>query len=478
MEILTTREIENFGRNLRFVPQVYYEPSSEAELVQILKRHAGQKIKAIGSMHSWSSAAECAGVVVSLRLFDEVRLVADTTDGSSAWVGGGIQMKHLLTKLGKFGKTLPSLGLITEQTIVGAISTGTHGSGRHCLSHYVQAVRIVRYEAASGQPIVEEINSGDALRAAQCALGNLGIIVAVKIACRDRFHIAEVWRTYDSLEAVLQSESTYPLQQFFLIPWKWSYLAQHRQETALPSSKLHWLYRVYFFLAIDIGLHLVILAVGRLLNSKRWVQAAFRKWLWRSIITNWKVIGESSKMLVMEHELFRHIETELLVTRDQLPATLEFVQRSLSWAAGDGADLPDDYVRQVVSAGLTQEYQVARSAYCHHYPICVRRILPDSSLISMSSGGSQDWYSISMISYHSIHRREGFRKAMCFIARSAALLFGARPHWGKYNPLTANELEQLYPELAKFKQVCLQLDSQDAFRNHWFAEILQSVEKH
>jgi hypothetical protein len=94
----------------------------------------------------------------------------------------------------------------------------------------------------------------------------------------------------------------------------------------------------------------------------------------------------------------------------------------------------------------------------------------------MSSGGSQDWYSISLISYHSIHQREGFRKAMSFISRSAALLFGARPHWGKCNPLTANELEQLYPELVKFKQVCLKLDSKDAFRNPWFAEILQSVE--
>lgn len=477
MELLTTREIENFGRNLRFTPRVYYEPADETELIGILKRHAGQKIKAIGSKHSWSSAAECHDVIISMRLFSEVRLCTDGANGSSAWVGGGIQIKYLLPKLAKFGKTLPSLGLITEQTLVGAISTGTHGSGRHSLSHYVQAVRLAHYDSNSGQPTIEVIDCGERLRAIQCGIGNLGVVVSVKIECRDRYKIAEVWQAYESLEEVLNQEPQQPLQQFFLVPWRWSYLAQHRHETRLPTSKLEWLYRIYFFLAIDIGLHLVILTVAKLMNSKRWIQSTFRKLLWRSIITNWTVIGDSSRMLVMEHHLFRHIETELFVKRDRLPATLKFIQYSLNWAAGDGGELPDDYLRQVASTGLTREFQAARGSYYHHYPICIRRIIPDSSLLSMCSGGSQDWYAISLISYNRTNSRDGFFKTLKFIAQAASLLFAARPHWGKYNPLTASQIVQLYPDMHKFTQVCSDLDRQAAFQNPWFHEILESAER-
>ena len=53
-----------------------------------------------------------------------------------ATIGAGCQMKRVLSELERqAGATTPSIGLITEQAIAGAISTGTHGSGKHSLSH-------------------------------------------------------------------------------------------------------------------------------------------------------------------------------------------------------------------------------------------------------------------------------------------------------------------------------------------------------
>ena len=481
MELITTREIENFGRNLRFIPQAYFEPVNEAELIEILDRHSGCNFRAVGSLHSWSEAAYGDEVIISLRLFDQVEPVSTaeskTSEANSVWVGAGIQIKHLLEKLNRIGKTLPSLGLITEQTLAGAVSTGTHGSGRHCLSHYVQAVRIVHYCNDTRRARITTIEGGDALRAVQCGVGNCGIITAIKVEVRDSFQIEELWRAYDTLDQVLEMEKQFPLQQFFLLPWKWTYLAQHRCESNQSASWREWLYRVYFFLTIDIGLHIVLITAGKLFNNKKMVQWLFRKVLSRAIVKDWRVVGPSPRMLVMEHELFHHIETELFVTADRLSAAIDFVQKSLKWSAGDGADLPDDYLRQVASTGLTGEFQAARGAYGHHYPICIRRVQPDSTMISMSSGGNQDWYAISLISYHRLSNRDGFFKAMNFLARAMALLFNARPHWGKHVPLSASELVALYPEFENFKNVLSQLDPSGQFRNRWFAQLVSESHK-
>ncbi|MFO0942832.1 MAG: D-arabinono-1,4-lactone oxidase [Pirellulales bacterium] len=476
MELITTRELENFGRNRRFIPDAYFEPQNEAELIQILDRFPDRTFRAVGSLHSWSPVAQCDDVILSVRLFRYVTLcdplVGQHNEVASAWVGAGIQIKHLIPQLLQLGWSMPSLGLVTEQTLAGAISTGTHGSGRTCLSAFVQAVRIARFDPQQNKAIIETIERGPLLAAAKCGLGNLGIIVAIKLQLRRPFNIEEHWRAYPTLDEVLRAEAEFPLQQFYLLPWKWSYLAQHRREVSNTSDWQEWLYRVYFFIAIDVCLHLIVLTAARLVRSKRFVKWLFQEFLWRTIIKDWPVVGPSHRMLIMEHELFYHIEIELFVRRQDLAPAIDFLQKSLRWVGGEGADLPDDFLHQVADTGLAGEYQSARGSYCHHYPICVRRILPDDSLVSMTSGGDQDWYSISLISYHHVSDRVGFFKAMNFIAKAMARLFAARPHWGKHIPLTPAEISKLYPNLQEFKQVIREFDPNGRFCNAWFQGLL------
>ena len=123
MTVSYTKELKNFGRNREWRPDAYYEPRDEREVLEILERHRGEAIRAIGSLHSWSEAPIGSGVVVSLRHFAQVEVQFDK--GSSwAVIGAGCQIKNALARLKEQGKTLPSVGLITEQTIAGAISTG------------------------------------------------------------------------------------------------------------------------------------------------------------------------------------------------------------------------------------------------------------------------------------------------------------------------------------------------------------------
>lgn len=298
--------LHNFGRNLTIQPTAYYEPVDEGEVLAILDRHRGEQIRAVGRLHSWSEAPAAEGVVLNLKHLQQIQLHR-ANDSMTASVGAGCQIKTLLEHLKQQGATLPSVGLISEQAIAGAISTATHGSGRNSLSHYVEAIRVARYDATTGAAVIEVVDSGDAIRAARCSLGCLGIIVSVTMRCRERYMIEEHLRDHASLESVLAAESEYPLQQFFLNPWSWTYLVQHRREVPGPRSRLAGLYRLYWFLTIDLGLHLLILAPLRLCGF-RTLRFLLRHVVPRSVLRGWKVTDDSAAMLIMEHELFRHID--------------------------------------------------------------------------------------------------------------------------------------------------------------------------
>jgi FAD/FMN-containing dehydrogenase len=188
-----------------------YAPATEAEVLRILARHRGERVRAVGSLHSWSEAVAADGVLLDLGALDGVE-VTRSEDRLVAEVGAGCRIKRLLAELNRQGgRTLPSLGLITEQTIAGAISTGTHGSGRNSMSHYVEGVRVARY-GDDGSPLIEEINGGDELRAARCSLGALGVILAVRIRCRDAYRVEEHFVERAGLSDVLEGEAAYPLQ--------------------------------------------------------------------------------------------------------------------------------------------------------------------------------------------------------------------------------------------------------------------------
>ena len=478
----------NFGHNVTLNPRSMYAPKSEQEVIKILDENKGRRIRCIGRLHSWSKALQCDDVLLDLRYLNDVQLTA-VGNSTVARSGGGCQIKLLLEELEKQSCTLPSVGFITEQTVAGAISTGTHGSGRHSLSHYVTSIRVARYDRHSGKAVVEEIASGDELRAARCSLGCVGVILSVTMTCRPMYRVEEHFREYENLSKVLDAEKDYSLQQSFLVPWRWTYIVQHRREVDAPESPTSFLYMWYRFFALDIAMHLLILLTVRILRIHAAVRTLFHRVLPIFVIRNRRFIADSTTQLVMEHELFRHVEIELFVQRDRLVAALEFLRQALC-AMGDTTRQPNEtFLAQLEKASCKEEFNQLRGAYCHHYPICIRKILPDDTLISMASnaqssselgtyettdGGSDHaWYSITLSSYHRGSNRKPFEELASFLATKMARLFGARPHWGKLCPLSPEELQDLYPGLDRFCEVCASADPNGAFGNQWTESLFQ-----
>ena len=111
-------------------------------------------------------------------------------------------------------------------------------------------------------------------------------------------------------------------------------------------------------------------------------------------------------------------------------------------------------------------------SYTHHYPICLRRVLTDDTLLSMTGGSTEPHYAVSFISYARLNDREGFRAFAEIMTRAMGAMYDARPHWGKICPLSAAEVERLYPQLPRFREIVRGSDPEGVFRNDWLNRTL------
>ena len=460
----------NFGRNIRFTPRSRYRPRSEEEILRILDEHRDGTVRAIGAGHSWNPGIESPDALVDLRHLRRIRVHQSRTRVN---VGAGVMIGALLKHLSKRDLTLPSIGLIDRQTVAGAVATGTHGSGRPSMSHYVQSLRIACY-GADGGAVVRTVDSGRALRAARCAVGAMGIVLEVTLPCVPQYYVREksVWRS--GLDAALAAEADAPLQQLYLIPHSWRLLAHERRVDPRNRRRgLAPLYRVYWFSVIDVLLHLGLKLSASLLRSRRLIHLLYRRFLPACLVPRWRVTDRSDRQLLMRHELFRHLEMEVFVRRARLGEGLEFVGEVLQ-AVDDGSGEVSATTRgRIERLGLSAEFEELRGSYVHHYPICVRRVQPDDTLISMSSCDgieADDWYAISFITF--VEPREPFQRVARMLATVMSEDFGARLHWGKWFPLGAAAVERNYPGMPAFKAVCEEFDPRAVFRNGFLRETI------
>ena len=169
----------------QFSPQAVSQPTTEADIVQTIQwaNEQGLRVRAIGALHSAVPLPATGGRCIALEQYNQVL----KTEGTLVTVQSGLRLRELNDFLAGQGLALPTLGTIAQQSVAGAISTGTHGGSIHCksLSGYVQAMRIVQ---ANGNVI--EVNCTDALfDALAISLGTLGILSTVTFQCVPAFSL-------------------------------------------------------------------------------------------------------------------------------------------------------------------------------------------------------------------------------------------------------------------------------------------------
>lgn len=182
---------KNWAGNVRFSFAEHHSPDSVDELIDVV-RVAG-KVKAVGSRHSFSGVADTEGVQVDLQHFRNLQI-----DSGSATIGAGLTYADCVDPINQSGFALHNLGSLPHIRVVGAVSTGTHGSGvqQPNLSSAVKALTLV---TASGE--VAELAGGDAQQLS-VSLGLLGVITQVTLGLKPAFEVKQL--VYDSLpEAIV-----------------------------------------------------------------------------------------------------------------------------------------------------------------------------------------------------------------------------------------------------------------------------------
>ena len=456
--------IENFGRNVHFRPKHWYAPRSDEEVLEILRRHRGERIRSAGGLHSWSRILASDGVLLDMRYFDSVGIVTMGTgpkrEGARVRLGAGCTIKRVLALLEPHGLTLPTLGAITRQTIAGAISTGTHGSGKPSLSHFVEEVRLAGYDPATGEPIIRRFRGREELRAARCALGGLGVILDVVMRASKSYRVRERFEKVATLAEATAMRAKWPLQQFFLVPWKWRYFVYRRKRTLLPHSRLcALLLRIWLLVSIDFAQHWIlrcmVLPLARVAGD--WV---IRLFLCGTPIFGHRRIDDSQHVLTLRHDLLRHVEMEVFVRESELAPAIDSIRGLIELAAG-----------RVTPGAAALEPRVPglRGTWTHHYPVSFRYVLPDDTLVSMASkafeGDTESWVAISFFTY-ALPISAAFEGFAFAVARLLIAQHRARLHWGKYFPLPFRDAVKSYPRFAEFEAICRRYDP-DPVRAFW-----------
>lgn len=469
--------MHNFGKNVVYQPRHLYTPKTEDDVLAILARHRDARIRVQGSGHSWSGIVEATDVLVSVAHFVSIT-VEEAPAGPLARVGAGATIEQILAGLRQTPYSLPTLGAITRQTIAGATATATHGSGNGSLSSLVRAVKLACYDAG-GKPVIKTLTGGDELLAARTSLGCVGVILEITLELVLRFWMHDVMKPHDSLESVLLEEAEWPEQQFLVFPYGWRWYAYHRKRVPEVDSRdlrrLRWL-RAYDILVVELGLNTLVKGVqglARLFGTR--AITGFWKYVLPPMMRLMPVSGDSDTVLTVHtrhHHIYRHVEMELFVPRDHLPAAAAFLEEAIPFLAGIRRNVSESLSAELERVGLLAEYQALHGRYVHHYLIFCRRVLAEQTLLAMSEGGER--YSISLFTFEPERRRAEYYAACEFLARAFARLYSARPHWGKYNSLTHAEIGPLYPRLGRFLEICRAHDSNGVFQNAYTKAVLGS----
>ena len=180
---LTNRIWKNWAGDQRCAPERVERPASEDELARLDRRRAAREVAGAG--HSFTDIACTDGLMLDLSRMNRVLRV----DGNEVTVEAGITLRELGQALAARGLALENQGDVDAQTIAGAISTATHGTGGRFanISSQVTGVRIV-----TGRGDLVELRDGDDLLAARVSLGALGAISAVTLRCVPAFTIHRV----------------------------------------------------------------------------------------------------------------------------------------------------------------------------------------------------------------------------------------------------------------------------------------------
>jgi L-gulonolactone oxidase len=425
---------QNWGRNQHATAATVIRPADTDELLSEIRDLSadGRRVKAVGNGHSFSDIAAADDVRLDLSGLD--RLVAVDRAARRATVQGGMPLRALNRVLAEHGLALPNLGDIDAQTVAGALSTGTHGTGARfgCLSTFVAGLRLV---TASGESIdCSETERPDVFAAARVGLGALGVVTEVTLRCAEAFVLLAQDRPEPLAEVLAGLDESIEGNDHFEFYWyPYTERVQSKRNNRVPAHDRP-LPRWRGWLDDQFLSNTLFEAVCRLGRAVPRAVPAINAISARALTA--RAYTGRSDLVFCTPRRVRFVEMEYGLPRESLPEALAALRRII-----DG--LPFKVI----------------------FPVEVRFTAADD--IWLSHGYGRD------SAYVAIHQFVGAPYEPYFRAfeRVCADL-GGRPHWGKLHYREAETLRPAYPRFDDFLKIRDQLDPHRTFANPYTHRVL------
>jgi FAD-linked oxidoreductase len=426
----------NWGRSESVRPQRIEFPRTVEAVQRAVSAAAarGLPIKAVGAGHSFTGIAVAPGVLLELR--DLSGLVSVDRDRSRVTLLAGTRLHQVPALLAPYGLAMENLGDIDRQSIAGAISTGTHGTGARFGGIAAQVVGATLVTATGELLRIDENENRELLPAVALGLGALGILVEVTLQCVPAFviHAVEQPEALDTVLAGLDDRvAAADHFEFYWFPH--TDRAMTKTNTRLPeSAPRHPLSTVGKWVddtLVGSGLHQFACTSGKLVPSL--VPAINR--------LSARVWGDRE---------FTDASARVFAT-----------SRSVRFREMEYA-LPVENVRPAFDAVRTL---IDERGWRIGFPIEVRFAAADDRWMSTAHGRAS--------AYIAVHRYWREDPTEYFEAVEQIMLgFGGRPHWGKMHTLGAETLRERYPRFDEFTALRDRLDPDRLFRNAYLDRVL------
>jgi L-gulonolactone oxidase len=422
----------NWAGNQVMEPAGVAHPRGTDEIAAAVKGAvaAGRRVKAIGSGHSFTSIGLTDGVLLQLDRHDALL----SLDGDLATVQAGLPLHRLNAALAEHGRGLVNMGDVDAQTVSGAISTGTHGTGRASASIAAQVAALELVLADGSVVTCSPTERPELFEHARVGLGALGVISTVTFRTEPLFHLHADERpmpladVLDGYEELVAANDHF---EFFWFP-----------HTAVALTKRN---------------NRTTDAVAPLSRGKAWFEDAF-----------------------LSNTVFGAVCSVGAVAPRVIPGVNRVSAKALS--ARTYTDIaPKVFISQRTVRFHEMEYAVPRSALPElfreiqaviersgervSFPIEVRCAPADDIPLSTASGRDSAYVAVHQ------YRKTPYERYFGSIEKLFGEL-GGRPHWGKLHNLGAAELRARYPRFDDFLAVRREVDPEGVFRNRYLDTVL------
>ncbi|MFD7784961.1 D-arabinono-1,4-lactone oxidase [Streptomyces nojiriensis] len=424
----------NWAGNVTATPARVVTPASVGELQEAVRRAAedGLRVKAVGTGHSFTAAAATDGVLVRPQALAGIRSI-DRAAGTVTAAAGTV-LKDLNQALAREGLSLTNMGDIMEQTVSGATSTGTHGTGRDSASIAAQ-IRGLELVTADGRLLTcSEKENPEVFAAARLGIGALGVVTAITFAVEPIFFLTarEEPMTFDRVTAEFEEHFAENEHfEFYWFPHTGNCNTKRNNRSQGPAAPPG---RVSAWIEDELlsnGLFQAVNSLGRAVPA---------------------TIPSIAR--VASRALSARTYTDIPYKVFTSPRRVRFVEMEYA--------LPRE---RVVEALRELRSTVDRSGLRISFPVEVRTAPADDITLSTASGRETAYIAVHM--YKSTPYQAYFTAAeRIFTAH------GGRPHWGKVHTRDAGYLAEVYPRFGEFTALRDRLDPDRVFGNDYLRRVL------